>query len=196
MTDSPEYALEAQNYGAEVPGLRPADTASDLAHDYLWVTWAINEYQKNGVKFDAFAILRPTSPFRTAGTIERAMAKFKLQPDLHSLRAVENCSQHPGKMWVASDEYIVPLLPFSDAGTPWHSSPTQRLPPMLSQNACIEIAYTSVLTSHGNISGSRIAPFYTRDYEGLDINSELDWLLAEYLVLEGFARTSLAPTDS
>jgi hypothetical protein len=47
---------------------------------------------------DAFAILRPTSPFRTAATIRRAYERFR-KLEVHSMRAVEPVKQHPGKMW-------------------------------------------------------------------------------------------------
>src|SRR5438270_425321 len=60
---------------------------------------------------DAFAILRPTSPFRTAATIIRAVEQWTIyNPGWSSLRAVEPVSQHPGKMWTLVGHTMTPLL--------------------------------------------------------------------------------------
>jgi CMP-N,N'-diacetyllegionaminic acid synthase len=136
---------------------------------------------------DAFAILRPTSPFRTAATISRAYERFR-KLEVHSMRAVEPVKQHPGKMWFHNGPGY-PMTPVCDAsrsdGTPWHSSPTQTLPPVYVQNASLEMAWTYVVKQFGTIAGRKIAPFFTEGYEGLDLNTLDDWREAERLIAEG-----------
>jgi hypothetical protein len=44
------------------------------------------------------------------------------------------------------------------------------------------------VTEKGSISGSVIKPFFTQGYEGFDINSEDDWILAEALIERGLAQ--------
>ena len=78
-------------------------------------------------------------------TIVRAWEAFRGEVGADSLRAVERCSQHPGKMWVIRGRRLLPLLPFGPPEQPWHSSATQSLPAVYVQNASLEIAWTRVV---------------------------------------------------
>ena len=73
-TDSRETAEIARHYGAEVPFLRPAAFAGDLSPDIEWVEHALATLEAMGRPYDCFSILRPTSPFRTAATIDETDA--------------------------------------------------------------------------------------------------------------------------
>ena len=181
-TDSDEYAAIAHEYGA-VAIRRPPSTATDASPDIEWVLHATQTVQA-----DAFAILRPTSPFRTADTIKRAWAELQRVP-AHSIRAVERTRAHPGKLWVVQvTGHISPVWPrtWTDGGleVPWHSMPTQALPEVYQQNASLEIAWAkeSVKALKPSISGTSVWPFYTHGWEGFDINVLEDWIVAEHLV--------------
>ena len=184
-TDSEEIADVARHYGAEVPFLRPAAFAGDTSPDIEWLHHALEELERRGRSWDCFSLLRPTSPFRTADTIRRAWGRFAAADGVDSLRAVEKCSQHPGKMWVVRGERMVPLLPFGNGDQPWHSTPYQALPPIYVQNASLEIAWTRVVFERRTIAGDVIVPFVTEGYEGFDINDRYDWMVAEQLLAEG-----------
>jgi len=84
-------------------------------------------------------------------------------------------------MWVIRGNIMTPVLPYSNGETPWHSCQYAALPEIFVQNASLEIASSRVLES-GTISGNVIHPFLTRDFEGMDINNEDDWQLANYLL--------------
>ena len=181
-TDSQHYAEIAQHYGAEVPFLRPAELAGDLSPDIEWLSYTLNELDGRGEHYECFSILRPTNPFRLARTIQRAWRQFMGEHGVDSLRAVEKCSQHPGKMWVVQGERMLPLLPLYCGNQPWHSRQYQSLPEVYVQNASLEIAWTEVVYKYQSIAGNVVAPFFTEDYEGLDINSPYDWHFAQYLL--------------
>src|SRR5437660_195170 len=68
-TDSERYVDIARHYGAEVPFLRPAGMATSISPDIEFLKHAFAHF---GDRFDAFSILRPTSPFRRPDTIRRA----------------------------------------------------------------------------------------------------------------------------
>jgi CMP-N,N'-diacetyllegionaminic acid synthase len=186
-TDSEEIAAVARHYGAEVPFLRPAAFAGDTSPDIEWLEHLLTELRGAGRTWDAFSLLRPTSPFRTADMIRRAFARFVSQAGADSLRAVEKCTQHPGKMWVIRGDRMLPLLPFGPAEQPWHSTPYQALPLVYVQNASLEIAWTRVVFERRTIAGDTIVPFVTEGYEGFDINDPYDWMVAERLIAEGAA---------
>jgi CMP-N-acetylneuraminic acid synthetase len=185
-TDSEDTAAIARHYGGEVPFLRPAEFAGDVSPDIEWVEYTLAELTRRGRRWDAFSLLRPTSPFRTADTIGRAWARFTAQDGADSLRAVEKCGQHPAKMWVLQGDRMIPLMKASDpAAPPWHSMPYQALPPIYVQNASLEIAWTRVVSETRTIAGNVLVPFLTEGYEGFDINDPHDWMIAERLLADG-----------
>jgi CMP-N-acetylneuraminic acid synthetase len=186
-TDSRETAEIARHYGAEVPFLRPAAFAGDLSPDIEWVEHALATLEAMGRSYDCFSLLRPTSPFRTAATIERAWRRFLSQEGVDSLRAVERCGQHPGKMWVVRGDRMTPLLPLGPPEQPWHSSQYQSLPVVHVQNASLEIAWTRVVREGRTIAGQVLVPFLTEGFEGFDINDPIDWLVADHLIARGEA---------
>jgi CMP-N,N'-diacetyllegionaminic acid synthase len=184
-TDSEEIAAIARHYGADVPFLRPAACATDTSPDIEWLSDALTRLRGQGRTWDCFSLLRPTSPFRTAATIRRAWSRFTTQQGVDSLRAVEKCAQHPGKMWIVHGDRMEPLLKDAPHGRPWHSTPYQALPPVYVQNASLEIAWTRVVFEQGTIAGDVLVPFITEGYEGFDINSWEDWVIAERLLADG-----------
>jgi len=190
-TDSEEYADIARYYGAEVPFLRSAGISGDKSSDIEWVKWMFSSLKLQGREYDVFSILRPTSPFRLPETIQRAWSAFVNEPAADSLRAVEKCKQHPGKMWVLRNNRMMPVLPFSNDGTPWHSSQYAALPEIYVQDASLEIAWSRIALEKNTIAGESIIPFLSRGFEGFDINEPEDWLLAEHYINQNKASLPL-----
>ena len=187
-TDSAHYAQIIKHYGAQVPFLRPAELAGDQSPDIEWLQYTLGRLQEAGRCYDCFSILRPTSPFRMPATIQRAWQEFSAQTGVDSLRAVEKCTQHPGKMWVVRGHRMIPLLPLGTADQPWHSSQYPSLPEIYVQNASLEMAWSRVVFEERTIAGNVVMPFFTVDYEGFDVNNEYDWQLAEHMVQKGDAK--------
>lgn len=187
-TDSAGYADVARHYGAEVPCLRAPTISGDRSPDIEWVIWLLDVLREQGRNYDAFSILRPTSPFRLPTTIRRAWAAFIADPRADSLRAVEKCRQHPGKMWVVRGNRLLPVLPFTIAGVPWHSSQYAALPEVYAQDASLEIAWTRVPLETKSIAGESVIPFVSEGLEGFDINAPEDWVLAQYYLEQGVAQ--------
>ena len=164
-TDSPEYAEIAEYYGAKVPFLRSKKISGDSSPDIDWVTSTIFELEKDNKVFDIFSILRPTSPFRTKKTIQSAFKLFFENSDADSLRAVEKCSQHPGKMWEVNEKFMTPIMQKTLNGVPWHSNQYEALPEIY-------------------VFGKNIIPFISSGYEGFDINHPRDLHFARDLIKE------------
>lgn len=194
-TDSEEMAAVALEYGAEVPGLRPAGLAGSTSPDIDWVLHVMDGLARDGRRFDAFAILRPTSPFRTGATIRRAWTALERLGDAaDSIRAVELCKQHPAKMWRIEGELMEPLWAPPPGETPLHSRQYQSLPPVYVQNSSLEIAWRRVLEGPlPTISGQRVAPFLTEGAEGFSIDYPGDVEEAERLVAAGVASLPALP---
>lgn len=178
-TDDPEAMEIATDLGCRLR-IRKPEHATDDACDFGWV-YDLREL----IETPYFAILRPTSPFRTASTIRRAFAAL-VGSKAHSIRAVERVTHpHPAKCWIleSGTRYMQPVIRGCHPdGTPYHSSPTQSLPPVYAQNASLEMAQTWVIEGTKTISGYTIAPFFTEQLEGFDINEECDFAEAERLI--------------
>jgi CMP-N,N'-diacetyllegionaminic acid synthase len=187
-TDSEQYADIARHYGAEVPFLRSAAISGDKSPDVEWVVWMLDMLKQQGRNYDIFSILRPTSPFRLPETIRRAWLLFNQNPSADSLRAVEKCKQHPGKMWVIRGGRMLPAMPFTNDGTPWHSSQYAALPEIYAQDASLEIAWSHIALEKNTIAGEIIIPFISNGLEGFDINEPEDWVLAEHYLATGEVR--------
>jgi CMP-N,N'-diacetyllegionaminic acid synthase len=183
-TDSEEIAGIARRYGAEVPGLRPAEMSTATSFDIEWVLHVMRERNE-----EIFAILRPTSPFRTAETIRRAFERLvELGDRADSIRAVEPARQHPGKMWTLDGDLLEPLLPQPEGETPLHSRQYQALPKVYAQNSSLELAWSRVLGEPvPTISGSRVAPFFTEGAEGFSVDYPDDIERAERMLAGGEA---------
>jgi N-acylneuraminate cytidylyltransferase len=186
-TDSEQFAEIARHYGASVPFLRPDEYAGDRSPDIEWIEHTLGRLRDEGQRYDCFAILRPTSPFRKAETIQRAWQTFLAEDGVDSLRAVEKCKQHPGKMWVVRGHRMFPLLPIGPKEQPWHSSQYPTLPEVYVQNASLEIAWSRVIFENRTIAGDSYVPFITEGDEGYDVNDVADWVYAEYMLANGEA---------
>ncbi len=185
-TDSEEIAKVARWYGADVPFLRPDEYATATSPDVEWIAWTL---PRLGERHDLFAIVRATNPFRGPDVIRRGLEQLLATPEADSIRAVERVKQHPGKMWelTIDGRTMMPLLDQSHLDVAWHAGQYQALPPVYVQNSALEIAWTRVVEGTGTREGRVVAPFLTEGYEGLNIDDEDDFALAETLVASGRA---------
>lgn len=191
-TDSAQIAQVARWYGADVPFLRPEEYATSTSPDIEWIAWTLPQLEE---RYDLFAIVRATNPFRGPDAIRRGLEQLLATPEADSIRAVERVKQHPGKMWVIDElgRLMRPLLDQSHLDVAWHAGQYQALPPIYVQNSALEIAWTRVVAATGTREGRMLAPFLTEGYEGLNIDDEDDFAHAERLVAEG--RAQLVPVS-
>jgi CMP-N,N'-diacetyllegionaminic acid synthase len=186
-TNSEQIAQVARWYGADVPFLRPVEYATSTSPDIEWIAWTLPRLEE---RYDLFAIVRATNPFRGPDAIRRGLDQLLSTPEADSIRAVERVKQHPGKMWVIDElgRLMRPLLDQSHLDVAWHAGQYQALPPVYVQNSALEIAWTRVVGATGTREGRMLAPFLTEGYEGLNIDDEEDFARAEKLVATGRAQ--------
>ena len=186
-SDDPRICYMADARGA-TPVPRPPEFATDTSPDIEWID---HFFMTTKSAPDAFAILRPTSPFRSAETIRRAWAEFQEKQPCDSIRGVQKARENPHKMWTLYDNSLCPIIlrdmTYKAFGVPSHSAPSQITNHYYIQNASLEISWTRNVTERGSISGDVIKPFFTDGYEGFDLNTEDDFILAEALIEGGLA---------
>jgi N-acylneuraminate cytidylyltransferase len=186
-TDSEEIAAVARWYGADVPFLRPPEYATATSPDIEWLAYTVEQLPE---RYDLFALVRATNPFRGPDAVRRGFDQLLATPEADSLRAVELVKQHPGKMWLLADDgrTMSPLLDQSHLDVAWHAGQYQALPAIYVQNSALEIAWTRVVTESGSREGEVLAPFLTQGLEGFNVDDADDWERAERLAADGAAR--------
>jgi CMP-N-acetylneuraminic acid synthetase len=182
-TDSDEIAATARKHGAETPFMRPKEISGADSTEMEFFLHALDWFSRNeSYEPDLIALLYPTSPFRKAGTIDRAVEEMLKHPEADSLRSVRLCSEHPYKMWVMEKGYLVPFVKGEDKNV--HTFSYQKLPTVYIQNASIYITKPATIREKGSPTGDVIVPFVMDEMESVDINSPLDLEFARFVIRE------------
>jgi len=170
-SDSEEILAVAAEYGAESIR-RPGALATDRAKMDGALRHAILKLQKSGFAPDLVVVLQPTSPFRTAETIDRAISAFAdSQRRFDALTAVSCLTPKIGH--IRSGRYI----PAGKVGMQ-----RQELPAWYKECGTVFVFKTQNILAQKPLFGARILPFVVSDgREILDIDTPHDLDLAECL---------------
>ena len=184
-TDDSEIGEVAKQYGAEVPFLRPKELALDdvtdlpvFRHCLDWLK-ALENYVP-----DVVVHLRPTAPLRTSRHIDEAIEFLLKSPDADSVRSVCHAGSHPLKVWKIHAGWLVPFVPQDVHGIPEaYNEPRQKLPEAFLQNGAVDVIRVEVLTHSHSMSGRRIKPYLMDEIDSVNIDSPIDWVLAEVMMV-------------
>jgi N-acylneuraminate cytidylyltransferase len=185
-TDDEEIAAVARLFGAETPFLRPAEFAQDKTTDLPVFVHALKWLDENeGYKPDVVVQLRPTSPIRPRGLVDKAIEILLAHPDADSVRGVVSAGQNPHKMWRLTDENspMKNLLDVEGIDEPYNA-PRQILPPVYWQTGHIDAIRAETILS-GSMSGKNIYPLIIDSVFTVDIDNLQDWARYEHLVATG-----------
>lgn len=175
-TDSEEIARIAREHGADVPFMRPAEHARNDTPDFPVFEHALHAleriYQET---IDLLVLLRPTSPLRPPGLIERAVAQMEACPEASSVRSVAISGEHPYRQWRPEGAFIRGV----ESGVPEpYNMPRQQLPVVYFQTGDLELMRRQTLVE-GSISGPNVLPLLIDHQQMVDIDHERDLAEAE-----------------
>jgi N-acylneuraminate cytidylyltransferase len=188
-TDDVEIAEVARRCGAEVPFYRPKELAREDSPEFEAIEHALNWLRDNeGYIPDLVVKLFPTSPFLRSETVDRAIELMLENPDADSLRSVRMCKEHPFKMWVIEGNRLRSFVSLDKKPKDGHSLPYQVLPKVCIQNACIDVIRPSNIWEKRSVTGDEILPLVMDELESFDINTELDFIVAEEIMKKGLVR--------
>ncbi len=178
-TESEIVATIAREYGAEVPWLRDHALAqddskmSDVALEFIKQLKDSNYTLPDGIM-----ILQPTSPFRTIVSIKKAVEIFTKNAN-ESVVSLSLADPHP--YWCRSvneNGEISPLFENID-----FNLQSQELPMIYQVNGLIYLVPVKTLLNKKSLYSNHTQALIINDeQEVLDIDNEMDWLLAEAFI--------------
>lgn len=173
-TDSEEYALIGEKFGAEVPFIRPKEISCDNSTDLETFLHALNWLEENENYVPEICLhLRPTHPLRNVSDIDAIIQILRAEKDLDSVRTVFPSVQTPYKMWTCDESFnLHPVSKIEDPKDVWNE-PRQKLPKTYIQTANIDAVRTSVIVNHNSMTGSRIRGYLDRGLYDIDEEHQL-----------------------
>jgi CMP-N,N'-diacetyllegionaminic acid synthase len=175
-TDSEYIASIAKECGAEAPFLRPSEYSQDSTRDYPVIKHALNYFDAIDEIFDIYILLRPTSPMRPSGLIEKAIAILAENPSASSVRSVAKIKEHPYRAWrIASNGS---MKGYVDGIEESYNIPRQELPDIYLQTGDIEAIRRETLLNR-SVSGGSVYPLIIEHDEMVDIDNIIDFKNAE-----------------
>jgi CMP-N,N'-diacetyllegionaminic acid synthase len=180
-TEDEKIASIARQLGAEVPFLRPADLSGDKSPMIPVVRHAVQFIeQQDGIRLDWVLLLQPTALFRTADDI-RAAITLAHKGDCDSvISVVQVYSTHPILMKKIEYGRLLPYCIEEIEGT----RRQDYQPPAFMRNGAIYLVRRDVVVEKGSMWGEIIRPYVMPEERSVNIDSEMDLRLAEYILTE------------
>lgn len=182
-TDSPKIREIAIQFGSEAPFLRPEELSGDFVTDYPVFRHCLDWLCRNEAYVpDIIVHLRPTAPLRRAAHIDKAIELFLQEPVIDSLRSVCDISNPPNKAWRIEDGLLRPFISEEISGIhEAYNQPRQQLPKAYIQNGSVDVIWTKTIIEKETMSGDRIKHFIMDKMDSVNIDDEIDLLLAEHI---------------
>jgi CMP-N,N'-diacetyllegionaminic acid synthase len=174
-TDCPEIAKVAVGFGATVPFLRPASISCDFSSTESALLHCVDWLKENDEYVpDNVILLQPTSPIRNRLSLDKSYKQF-IDTKSSSLVSVNEFWHF---LW-ENEKYPKALYNFMKRPRRQDISPNDI---KYRENGSIYITKTKLLISNKNRLGGKITCFVMDEHEGCEIDTPLDFLIAEQIL--------------
>jgi len=180
-TDDPEIARIGTEFGLDVPFLRPAELAQDATPMIDVILHAIRWAQEHGEHYDAICLLQPTSPLRSAETIDCCI-EMLWEKNVDTVVSVRPVPTEFNPHWVFFRDTGGLLQPSIPQREPIPSR--QQLPPAYHRDGSIFAAKTQIVIERG-LYGDKILGVLSPEAEACDLDTEQQWLALERRLSSG-----------
>ncbi len=180
-SDNEDICRIAAAYGCEVPFRRPKELARDDTPGIAPVLHALEALPG----FDYLVLLQPTSPFRSTADIDAAITRC-IDTGAPSVVSVTPASQHPSWMYhMDGDGRLVHFLNEEPIAR------RQELPRIYALNGAIYVAHIPTLLTEKKLIGPGTIGYVMPRTRSLDIDTALDFDIAEVLARRLLAEEEL-----
>lgn len=179
-SDDDEIIGIGKDIGVEVPFKRPRELADDTTPTIKVLIHAVNYVEKHQGFFpDIVVVLEPTSPLRTAEDIDKALKKH-IETDADSVVSVVKTDHlHPIRAKKIENGVLCDYCLEEKEGVR-----RQDLPPAYFRDGAFYSVKRDVMMKEHRLYGKVTRPYIMPPERSIDINSELDFKLAEMLMNE------------
>ena len=184
-TEDSKIAEVAKSYSAEVPWLRPADLATDEATSEDVVIDLLGRINNEKGKLPkALMLLQPTSPFRSANSIHRAIDLFENNGG-ESVVSVSLSATSPYLCKILNGKgEMKPFIPDQP-----DIQRTQDMPPVYQLDGLIYLSSIQNLLNEKSFYSKHTRGLIIDDpHESIDIDTPLDWLMAQAVLAQREAK--------
>ena len=173
-TDDEEIAAIAREWGADVPFIRPAELATDVALSVGVVRHALEWIEKKDeCRFTHIVMLQPTTPLRTGGDIDEALKKL-IETQCDSVVSVVDVgAYHPARMYRIENDQMLSVM---DEGIAM--KPRQELEPVYIRNGAVYAFRRDLIYEKGQMIGSDCRPFVMPESRSINIDTMEDFRAA------------------
>jgi CMP-N,N'-diacetyllegionaminic acid synthase len=177
-TDDIQIKECVEQTGLKVPFLRPAELSTDDAGINEVLIHTLKFVESKGYFPDAIIILQVTSPFRKREHISQAIDIFNDSTEM--VVSVKKTKSNP--YYLLFEENEQGWLQKSKSG---NFSTRQQCPDVWEYNGAIYIVSTDALKAKPLSDFTRIKKYVMDDISSLDIDTNIDWMLAELILSKG-----------
>lgn len=178
-TDDEEIARIGRRCGLEVPWLRPAHLATDESPMLPVVQHALRQIEAEGDHFDAVCVLQPTNPLRRPEDIDGAIAILEETKADSVISFVEVGEQHPARMKCVDADGRVTDPPFVEKV---EGQRRQELPALYLREGSVYLTRRATIMEAGSFRGTDCRAWLIPIERACNIDTEFDFLLAEFLL--------------
>ncbi|MHA8065253.1 acylneuraminate cytidylyltransferase family protein [Aquirufa sp. ROCK2-A2] len=174
-TDGEEIKQVVEQTGLKIPFLRPDHLSQDNSGTYEVLLHAIEWVESTGYFPDCLILLQATSPFRSGNQIQEAMDLY--DDSLDMVISVKETKSNP--YFVLMEENEEGFLEKSKIGK---FTRRQDAPAVFELNGAIYVMNVQSLKNGPISSFQRIKKYVMDELSSHDIDTELDWLVAETIL--------------
>ena len=176
-TDDEEIAAVAEQFGAKVPFIRPAELAADTSSE--WDAWrhAIDELESRGEHFDTFISLPATAPLRSVEDVEACIVT--LSTDVDMVVTAKKAERSPYFNMVTIDNDGFSRLVIEPENT---VSRRQDAPVVYDMTTVAYVTRPSFIKGHSGVFDGQVKTVIIPDDRAVDIDTVYDFMMAEFIL--------------
>lgn len=179
-TDDAEIAEVAEEFGAEVPFMRPENLAGDDSPE--WLTWqhAIRtlETLDDGLRLEMFVCIPPTSPLRATEDVDACIGLLR-ESDADMVITVKSAERNPYFNMVTLDERGQAQLVIPPKQKVFRR---QDAPVVYDMTTVAYAGWPEFMLSAGSMFEGKLRAVIVPGERALDIDTEMDFKIAELLM--------------
>ena len=182
-SDDDEVLAIARGYDPALALRRPAELSTDLAPAIDYVVHALRSLESAGApRFDAIAILQPSSPLTWPADVDATVALLEASGADSAVTVMEvDHAFHPLKFKTLAGDRLLPYFEDEKGRMAAHEMP------LVYVRNCSVYAARRELVDQGEIIGPDCRGHVMPRGRSIDINDELDWEFARFLCERGHA---------